>query len=75
MDSLFEAIGKLFGVFKDPVNVLLLLFAALEAFVIYKFVQFFFATYKESIQNDLRNTQALEGVKQALERQANAKQP
>ena len=68
MDALLEAIGKLFLVFKDPVNVILLLLCSVSVFGNYKMVMFFLSNYKESVANDLRNAQALEGVQKTLEK-------
>lgn len=68
MDGLFEAIGKLLGVFKDPVNVILLLVASVEGVAIWKLIALIVENWKIGIQNDGNNAKALEGVQRILEK-------
>lgn len=68
MDGLFEGLGKLLGTFKDPTQVVLLLVCLAEGFGLYRLVKFLTDNYKTSIENDLRNAQALEGVQRILEK-------
>ena len=68
MDAIFGAIAKLLGAFTEPVQVVLLLMVILEGVGLYLAWVFFTSNYKSSIENDLRNAQALEGVQRALEK-------
>lgn len=68
MDAIFSGISALLGKFTDPTQIVLLLVSMSEGFAIYKLVAFLMQNYKESIQNDLRNAQAIEGVLKFLEK-------
>ena len=68
MDALFESIGKLFLVFKDPVNVILFLLAAAEGFFLYKFVQFLQDRYDKDIASRSSLATALTGLTKAIKR-------
>ena len=68
MDALLESIGRLFGVFKDPVNVILLLLAMVEGFFLYKFVQFWQSSHLKEIDSRVALATALNGLTKAIKR-------
>ena len=68
MDALLESIGKLFLVFKDPVNVILLILALVEGFFIYKFVLFLQDRYDKDIASRASLATALSGLTKAIKR-------
>ena len=68
MDALFESIGKLFLVFKDPVNVILLLVAIVEGFFLYKMVSFLQQRFDKDIESRTLLATALNGLTRAIKR-------
>lgn len=67
MDALLESIGKLFGIFKDPVNVLLLLIVLGEAFGIYRLSKFIMDRYDADIKSRSDLATAINGFTRQLE--------
>ena len=66
MDSLFESIGKLLGVFKDPTQVVLLLLCFAEGFAIYKLVRFFLDRIDKDLEARIKFSTALEGLTEII---------
>lgn len=73
VDALFEAVGKLLGVFKDPVNVILLLVVVAEGVIIWKGLTFYLGWVKSQTEADLKMSSSLDGLTKLVERIANAK--
>ena len=67
MDALLESIGKLLGVFKDPVNVILLLLCLAEGWVIYRFGRFMMERYDKDIESRLKSAESFDGLTKAIE--------
>jgi len=67
MDELLAAIGKLFGIFKDPVNVLLLLIVCGEAFGLWKMAKFVMDRYDADIKSRSDLATAINGFTKQLE--------
>lgn len=67
MEELAAAVARLFGVFTDPVNVLLLLIVFAEAFGLYKFAQFFMQRYDKEIDSRTQLANALNGLTKAVQ--------
>ena len=68
MDALFESVGRLLGVFKDPVNVILLLVALVEGFFLYKMVSFLQQRFDKDIESRTLLATALNGLTKAIKR-------
>ena len=66
MDALFESIGKLLGVFKDPVNVLMLLVIFGEAWFIQLLRREGREDRKEMLAALQANTSALNAVRTSI---------
>ena len=62
MDALLAAIGKLFAVFTDPVQIVLLFVAMAEGFAIYKLVRFFLDRTDKDMEARVKLATALEGL-------------
>lgn len=62
MDALLEAVAKLFLVFKDPVNVILLLVAASSLFANYYIVRFLLNSWEAAIESRLKLSASLDGL-------------
>jgi hypothetical protein len=73
MDSFFEAIGKLLGVFKEPTQVVLLLVALAEGFGIYKLARFIFDQIEKDRERDLNLAKAMEGLTAIIKEKMNGK--
>lgn len=67
MDDLLSAIGRLFGIFKDPVNVLLLLIVLGEAFGIWKLAKFIMDRYDADIKSRADLASAIQGFTKQLD--------
>lgn len=66
MDELAAAIGKLLGVFKDPVNVILLLLVIGEGFGIWKLVRFLMDRYEADVKSRADLAAAIQGFTKQL---------
>lgn len=66
MEALLEAIAKLFGVFKDPVNVILLLLVCGLSFSLYKAMKFIADRYDADIKSRSDFAAALNNFTQRL---------
>lgn len=62
MDALLEAIAKLFLVFKDPVNVVLLLVAATSLYANYYLVRFLMNSWEAGIESRMKMSASLDGL-------------
>lgn len=62
MDALFEALGKLLSVFKDPVNVILLFVCLAEGFGLYKIVRFIMDRSERDLEARVKLATAMEGL-------------
>ena len=68
MDALIESVGRLLGMFKDPVNVILLLVALVEGFFLYKMVSFLQQRFDKDIESRTLLATALNGLTKAIKR-------
>ena len=68
MDALFESIGRLLGVFRDPVNVLLLLGLAGLGYWNTRLTQFIMQRYDKDIESRASLATALNGLTKAIKR-------
>lgn len=75
MDDILKALAHLLGVFTEPIQVVLIFIIAGLSVALYMLAKFILGSYKEGIQNDLRNAQALEGVRAVLEKVATNGKP
>ena len=76
MDALLASLGKLFGVFTDPAQVVLLLIALAEGFAIYKLVSFFLERTEKDMESRVKLATALEGLTAIIkEKIGNGKSP
>ena len=66
MDELLAAIGKLFGVFKDPLTVFMLLVMFGLAFALYKVVKFIMDRYDADIRSRADLASAIQGFSKQL---------
>ena len=66
MDALLEALAKLLGVFKEPVQVVFLLVIAGLSVFSWKMVRFVMDTYERGIASDIKMTNALEILTAAI---------
>ena len=67
MDALLESIGKLFGAFKDPVQIVLLLICFAEGWALYKLASIFITSHQAQIESRLKMASALEALKDMIE--------
>ena len=73
MDALLAAIGKLFAVFTDPVQIVLLFVAMAEGFAIYKLVRFFLDRTDKDMEARVKLATALEGLSAIIKEKIGAK--
>jgi hypothetical protein len=62
MDALLEAIGNLFKVFKDPLQVFMLLIIIAEGVGIWKLVRFFLDRTDKDMEARVKLATAMEGL-------------
>lgn len=75
MDALLESIGRLFGAFKDPVQIILLLICLAEGFGIYKLVRFFLDRTDKDMDARVKLATAMEGLTAIIKEKMNDKNP
>lgn len=74
MDALLEAIAKLLGTFKDPVQVVLLLVCLAEGFGLYKIIRFLLDRADKDMEARVKVATAMEGLTDIIkEKMANGK--
>ena len=62
MDALLEAVARLLGTFKDPVQVVLLLMCFALSFALYKLARFMMDSYEAQINSRVQLANALDGL-------------
>jgi hypothetical protein len=62
MDALLEALGRLLGVFKDPLQVFMFLIIVAEGFGIYKLTRFFLDRTDKDMEARVKLATAMEGL-------------
>ena len=62
MDPIWAQVARLFGVFTEPVQVVLLLIAGAEGFAIYKLVRFFLDRTDRDLEARVKLATAMEGL-------------
>ena len=62
VDPIFAAVSRLFGVFTEPVQVVLLLIAIAEGAAIYFLARFIFGNIEKDRERDLAQAKATEGL-------------
>lgn len=76
MDALLAELARLLGVFRDPVNVVLLLVSIAEGAAIYRLVRFFMDRSDKDLEGRIKLATALEGLEEIIrEKLSNAKNP
>lgn len=66
MDSLLSALGKLLGVFTEPVQVVLLLVVFALAFALYKVAMFLASRWEDSIKAQQGMAESLRGLTELI---------
>jgi hypothetical protein len=68
MDALLESLGRLLGIFKEPVQVLMLLVIVSQAFGIYKLVVFFLDRTDKDMEARVKLATSLDGLADIIDR-------